>query len=151
MGQWEETASKELQSFNIQADTSSADTTRIVDIMEASSDYYYLVSPPHQAGIGWSEGIQLLKRSGSVPPTQTVLHAEGLALLMAAKRLHALGYTRITFIGDFKMLYEILQYHNGGLLFEIHQQSIAILMQDILALSSVSSFCFHYALRRFLQ
>ncbi|CAH2071755.1 unnamed protein product [Thlaspi arvense] len=105
--QWEEAINADLQSSGIIVPSLPVDSPAINDILDESSEYYSLVdaswvSASQRAGIRWSlfskEGIQLLKGSASIPPTQTVLEAEAQALLMATQHLHVFGYPHVTFV-----------------------------------------------------
>lgn len=133
----------------------------VSQIIQQGMDFYCTVdaswkSPVDKAGIGWSlyseEGILRLQGSSAIEATTSPLVAEAMAILLAVQQLNCMGYNNVAILGDSLQIFKSLnltETEEGKKKISINEATPNIV--DILALSQLNRFCFHWVPRNFVQ
>lgn len=126
----------------------------IHEVLPPLTESYCLVdaswkSDQELAGIGWSfhikEGIQKLKGSSSIKPTNTSIEAEAMAMLMAVQQIKNLGYENVAFISDCKQLIdELNQFYTEKNITSMRVTEASSMIRDIYSMSKLCNFTFHF-------
>ncbi|KAG2293266.1 hypothetical protein Bca52824_039935 [Brassica carinata] len=133
----------------------------IHEVLPPLTNLYCLVdaswkSNQELAGIGWSlhskEGIQKIRGSSSIVPTNTSIEAEAMAMLMAVQQIKSLRYENVAFISDCKQLIdELNQFYAEETIISKRVMEAVSMIRDIYNISRACNFTFHFMSRSFLN
>ena len=133
----------------------------IHEILPPLTNLYCLVdaswkSNQELAGIGWSlhskEGIQKIRGSSSIVPTNTSIEAEAMAMLMAVQQIKSLRYENVAFISDCKQLIdELNQFYAEETIISKRVTEAVSMIRDMYNISRACNFTFHFMSRSFLN
>ncbi|KAL0733623.1 hypothetical protein Bca4012_009833 [Brassica carinata] len=107
-------------------------------------------------GIGWSlfskKGIQQIKGSSMIEPTNSSLEAEATALLMAVQQMRRFNYKHVTFMSDCKILIDELHQQQAEQTIKVRCiTEAASMIHDIKEISKTMGFMFQYVSRNILS